>query len=310
MAKRLKIEKTYSFIILVLFSYQANSQSKIIFSRSLGGLNTGETLDLMIYDTQTKKTSLLLKGSVSRRGEHDAVTSPDNSKIIFNTYRFNGWKLGVGDFHDGAISNVKKLTNRSNYEYNPKYSPNGLKVAYQEYNWGTGDSDIFITDKNGNNAIHFIKSKGPDHCPDWTNDNKSIVFASAKEDNFNIFIKLINDNISKKLTENSGDNFAPSVSKISNKIAFLSSKSRKIELCVMDIDGNNLKNLTPNLKTDTFKSEGYWAYKTSWSPDGKQIVFSVLINGDFELFIVNNDGTGLTQITDNSDTDITPFWMN
>jgi len=45
-----------------------------------------------------------------------------------------------------------------------------------------------------------------------------------------------------------------------------------------------------------------------WSPDGMQIVFNTMMNGNLELFIVDADGANLTQITINKDTDMTPFW--
>ena len=297
----------------------ANSQAteaspKIIFSKSSGALNTGDTLRLMIYDPANKTTKLLLKGTVKGRGEYNAATSPDNSKIVFHTYRYSGWKLGIGDFKNGKITNVKRLTNRPNYEYNAKFSPDGQKIAYQEYSWSSGDTDIFIADKNGKNATHFIKSKGGDRTPDWTKDSKSIVFTSGRENNYDIYIKSVVDKSIKNLTNSDALDFAPSTSKAANKIAFLSGREGKINLFVMNIDGSNLINLTSNLKTDDFKfkdfqKSGGWAYATSWSPDGKQIVFNSMVKGTLELFIVNSDGSELTRITNNNDSDIGPYWM-
>ena len=38
-------------------------------------------------------------------------------------------------------------------------------------------------------------------------------------------------------------------------------------------------------------------YDPVWSPDGKSIVFTSERNGSADLFRVNSDGTGLTQLT-------------
>lgn len=297
-------------VFFIICSLSAHSQSKILFSRSSGGLNTGGTLDLMMYDPVKKTTKLLLKGTVNRRGEYNPVTSPDKKKIIFNTYKFSGWKLGVGDFKDNKVSNIKKFTSRSNYEYCAKYSPDGLKIAYQEYSWGKRASSIYISDKNGDNAKLFFESKISDQGLDWTLDNKSIVFTSPKDNKLAVYLRSLDGKLMKMLSIKGTNCFASSTSKTENRIAFLSDKDGEIDLYIRNLDGSGLKNLTSNLKTTKESEDSFWAYKTSWSPDGKKIVFNVKVDGDFELFIINVDGTNLTQITKNKDTDITPFWTN
>jgi len=290
-------------------------QSKIIFSRNSGDLNTGGTLDLMIYDVQSKETKLLLKGTVSRRGEYNATTSPDNSKIIFNTYRYRGWKLGIADFKGNKINDVKRLTDRPNYEYNAIYAPDGEHMVYQEFNWDTDDAELFIANKQGKQAKKFTNYKSDTRTPCWSKDGKHIVFTSKQGWNYDILIKPINGGEATNLTDAWSASFAPSTSKIENKIAYLSDKGGSVNLYVMNIDGSDIKNLTSNFKSDPFKLDrfgksGAWAYKTSWSPNGKQIVFNFMYKGNLELFIVDKDGANLTQITKNKDTDITPFWMN
>ncbi|WP_169301362.1 TolB family protein [Pontimicrobium aquaticum] len=256
------------------------------------------------------ETKLLLKGSINRRGEYGAITSPDNLKIIFNTYRFSGWKLGIGDFDGKNISNIKKLTNRKNYEYCAQYSPDGSKIAYVEYDWSVRESDIYIADKNGKNGKYFFKTGISDQNIDWTRDSESIVFTLKKNKSLSIYIKSLNGGKAKKIVSHLANDFAPSTSKLEDKIAFLSDKEGKIHLFVVNTDGSNLKNLTPTLESSDGDENGIWPYKTSWSPDGKKIVFNVIINGDLEIFIVNSDGTELTQITNNNDTDMTPYWLN
>ncbi|WP_271769482.1 TolB family protein [Aquimarina algiphila] len=298
------------FILLFSLTLYGNAQSKIIFSRSLGGLNTGETPGIMMYDTETKSTKLLLKGTVPRRGEYNAVTSLDDSKIIFNTYRFSGWKLGIADFKNGKIHNVKKLTNRSNYEYNAMFSPDGVHIVYQEYNWNTRNANLFIADINGKNVKQLTKALGSHRTPDWSKDSKQIVFASRRDQYYNIYSKGSDGMHLKRLTDDTSHHFASSTSRKEDRIAFLSNRKGQIHLYVMDLQGKNMMNLTPKLKTDDFKTKECWAYKTSWSADGKQIVFNIMLEGNLELFIINSDGSGLEQITHNNDTDMTPYWMN
>lgn len=307
-----KLALTVSFFLV---SINAFAKEKIIYAFNPGDINTGGTLDLKIYDPETQQTEILVKGSVARRGEYNPAPSPDGSKLLFNTYRFSGWKLGIANYQNGKIGPVSRLTDRQNYEYNAKFSPDGLHTAYQEYNWSTNDTDIFIADKNGKNAVHFIHSKGSDNTPDWTYDNKSIVFASERTGNFEIYIKPVNGGDAKPLTHNDAIDFAPSTSKKNDTIAFLSDRDCFVNLYVMDQNGNNLTNLTESFSSDhvsgnSFDEKNYWAYKTDWSPSDNKIVFTLMYKGNLEIFTVNKDGTDLVQITNNNDTDMTPAWIS
>lgn len=118
-----------SLFITFTLNFNCYSQSKLVFAKSKGKLNTGGTPNLMIYDVDTKKTELLYKGAVKGRGEYSAAFSPNGSKIIVNTYQFGGWKLGIADYINGKIGKFKKFTSKSTYEYNAKWSNDGAFVA-------------------------------------------------------------------------------------------------------------------------------------------------------------------------------------
>jgi Tol biopolymer transport system component len=49
-------------------------------------------------------------------------------------------------------------------------------------------------------------------------------------------------------------------------------------------------------------------YKPAWSPDGQRIAFASRRDGDEEIFVMNADGTGVTQITHNDVADTDPAW--
>jgi TolB protein len=45
-----------------------------------------------------------------------------------------------------------------------------------------------------------------------------------------------------------------------------------------------------------------------WSPDGTRIAFSAVVNGRPDLFIMNADGSGLSNITHHPSGDAAPSW--
>lgn len=227
------------FLLVMAVSFLQNgySQSKIVFSRSLGALNSGGTPDLMIFDLASKETNLIFKGSVRGRGEYSASISPDKSKIIVNTYNFSGWKLGIADYNNGEIVEFKRFTSRTNYEYSAKWSHDGNYVAYQEFNWNTGDTEIFIVDKFGENPKQITKSAGGDRTPVWSRDDQAIIFTSGRVNAYDIYLKtFVNGNIVNLSNNPFSNDFAPSTSTKENSIAFLSDREGSVNLYLMNYE--------------------------------------------------------------------------
>jgi Tol biopolymer transport system component len=46
-----------------------------------------------------------------------------------------------------------------------------------------------------------------------------------------------------------------------------------------------------------------------WSPDGSKIVFWSLKSGNEEIYIMNADGSGVTQLTNQTAVDSQPAWQ-
>src|SRR6267143_2117956 len=60
------------------------------------------------------------------------------------------------------------------------------------------------------------------------------------------------------------------------------------DLLVMDPDGSNVQTLLDDPATDQ---------SPAVSPDGSRIAFSSNRDGDFDIYVMNRDGTGLVHVT-------------
>jgi Tol biopolymer transport system component len=90
------------------------------------------------------------------------------------------------------------------------------------------------------------------------------------------------------------------------RIAFISNRDYLFSLYVMDADGSNARLVTSNPLEPS---------EPAWSPDGEKIAFSAgikitigMTKPSAHIYVINVDGSGLTQLTRGSGSNGTPAW--
>lgn len=82
-------------------------------------------------------------------------------------------------------------------------------------------------------------------------------------------------------------------------LSFLTTRDGNFEVYSMDASGRNVKNLTNNSALD------FWS---SWSPDGKQILFYSNRDGNNEIYVMDADGNNQRNISNHPSNDYLPAW--
>ena len=75
-----------------------------------------------------------------------------------------------------------------------KISPKGDKIAF------TYKGDIYVVDAEGGKATQLTTSASYDYCPIWSNDGKTIAFASDRNGNFDIYTVPVDGGVAKRVT--------------------------------------------------------------------------------------------------------------
>jgi Tol biopolymer transport system component len=185
-------------------------------------------------------------------------------------------------------------------------------ILYSRINL-SGNRDIYIMNTDGTGRKAVSATIADETEPSWSPNYTRLVFSKKKKgaaaDQLNGLWTIGWDGSSPvRVTTDSTDR-AASWGK-TNRIAFHSTRDNPLgtanEIYTINPDGTGLVRLTNNPADDR---------DPAWSPDGTKIVFASNRSpytrgfvGHMHLWVMNADGTGLTQLTTGTDNESQPAW--
>jgi Tol biopolymer transport system component len=213
-------------------------------------------------------------------------------------------------------TNLQNLTNSPFIESSPAWSPDGRRIAYTSKDLNKSvASDVFIIDEDGKNVFNLTDDPAynlnaltgepaNDGDPAWSPDGTQLAIYSDRDGYTNIWVLKSDGTDAVNITRNRSDeevDYTPTWSPDGGKIAFISISGGVSDLMVVNVDGTSLDFLTFDASKD---------YDPAWSPDGTKIVFAKSDDGEKRsIWVINQDGTGATQLTNNPDEDcFGPSW--
>jgi Tol biopolymer transport system component len=221
---------------------------------------------------------------------------------------------------DADGTNQTNLTNTPDTnEGQPAWSPDGTKIAFT----GPGDlnedgsgglDDIYVMDADGTNQTNLTDTPDDlEYQPSWAPSGAQITFVreipgEIISEQSDIFVMDANGQTpATPLTQTDANEREPDWSPDGTKIAFAGVRNQGWEIVTMDPNGQNEAILTG----DSFDGEDRGP---DWSPDSTMVVFQKSDNsggsgGDpWEIWAVNRDGSGDTNLTNHPSDDMGPSW--
>jgi dipeptidyl aminopeptidase/acylaminoacyl peptidase len=193
-------------------------------------------------------------------------------------------------------SDVKQITNDSQSNWEPTWSPNAARLAFSSFR-PAADYNIWTALANGTGQTNITTDSGRDECPDWSPDGLWIAYESEDPPTWDREIHIIRPNGKRDqaLTENTVADQNPDWSPDSLKIAYDSAN----QIHVMNADGSGDMAVTTG---------GTYNIEPSWSPDGTMMAFASGRDANSEIYIMNADGSGQVRLTDHPADDRDPDW--
>jgi hypothetical protein len=183
------------------------------------------------------------------------------------------------------------------------------QIAFTSYR--DGNFELYVMNADGSEQTRLTNNPAEDSEPTWSPDGKHIAFYSNRDGNYEIYVMNADGSEQTRLTDNTAGDYAPVWSPDGNRIAFSSDRDGNDEIYVINADGSELTRLTNSLAGDVV---------TAWSPDGNHIAFQSVrddpslstcmsdFNCNYEIYVMNADGSEQTRLTNNAANDLSPDW--
>jgi WD40 repeat protein len=284
-------------LIVVVYGIAPDGSQKMVACSSLGPalVEPGSQIIPTPVEDCTRRVATSLQGSWLA-----FTASKNNNSDIY--------LLDVEAVLQGATSALTiRLTTDPATDFDPTWSPDGTRIAFRSQR--DGNDEIYIMNLDGTCQTNVTNDPADDWSPAWSPDGTQIAFAHFFDGNAYSDIAVINVDGTglKRITTSSGE--YPAWSPDGSRIAFSSARAGNYDIFVMNADGSAQTQLTTDPAYDM---------SPAWSPDGTQIAFDtqrdsfppkeVGIGPEFEIHIINADGSGDTRLTKNSDEDRFPTW--
>jgi TolB protein len=254
------------------------------------------TIEFRLYDVMAKKlvTSKRFLGREKdlRRYAHSfsdevlrALTGEKGvftSKIVYVSTQTGNKELFMMDW-DGH--NPQQLTSNRSINLSPDISPDGREVIFTSYK--RGNPDLYKRALSSSVEVPVSSRKGLNITGAWSPNGSKIALALSKDGNTEIYTVARDGSAPNRLTVSHAANVSPAWSPDGNRIVFVSDRFGKPLLFSMDANGGNL---------GRFGNGGGYTVNPAWSPKGDRLAFA-RIAGGFQIFVINADGSGETQLT-------------
>ena len=246
-------------------------------------------------------------------GPGSATWSPDGSELIYSM-QGSLWRQKVGS------REARQLTSGPGYAYQPDWSPDGRHVAFARY--AADAIQLELLDLSTGEARPLLADGAVNVEPSWSPDGKRLAFVSSSfEGRWHIFIASLKPDATLdtvvRITEDrlsplpryyygAYDQYlSPSWSSDGRELILVSNRGH-----IWGSGGFWRTEARPGAEPRELRfEETTWKARPDWSPDGKRVVYSSYLGGQWhQLWLMTAEGGDPFQLTYGKGDATAPRW--
>ncbi len=271
---------------------------KIVFSYTPGDL---ETVHFGLYLMNADGSDRKQVTSPEETHAMQPAWSPERCRIAYQSVGPSGLEDIYVITADGK--SVRRLTTDPSWDVSPDWSPDGTRISFRSGR--DGYRNLYVMDADGSNVQQVTNYQDIGMSwQDWSPMGDEIAFSydSTPDDGIPPRIFGIHPDGTglRQLVGFNGENSAvePAWSPDGKKLYFVSNQTGLLEIWEINVDGSGLR------KVSNWNYDVVYTHSLHVSPDGTQLAFFGVGLELYdptkyyqEIFVVNVDGSGLTDIT-------------
>ncbi len=203
---------------------------------------------------------------------------------------------GTWDIHmiDSDGFGQQRLTHQNALVFSPSFAPDGEALAYQ-YQSNAGDrSEIHVMDLDSGRTRTVAGGSTLHLTPGFAPDGSRILFARSTSGGTEIFEVDREGGSARPLTSTAaGDALGPSMAPDGRRFAFTASAVGAPQIYVQDGAGSR-----PRLVSRFVRGADSYATSADWNPRDERIVYQSRVQGQFQIVVVNADGSEMRLLTE------------
>jgi TolB protein len=219
-----------------------------------------------------------------------------HTQIAFVSDRSGSKEIYVMDY-DGT--NQHPITANGSISIAPSWSPVDDRIAYTV--WRPGPQ-IAIASAVGQRHSFAQVTGITNNIPSWSPDGKSVVYASRRDGNSEIYLTDADGRNPRRLTTSPAIDTSPVFNPATGRtIAFTSDRTGTQQIHTMNADGTDVQRIT---------EEGGDAENPAYSPDGRLLAFAwnKPRSGGYDIYIYDTATRKFSQLTSNAGNNENPTW--
>ncbi len=257
-------------------------------------------------------------GSEVFQNVSERVSWSDQGRIAFASFGGNGLLYVYSINEQGrALTLLTQSDNDDDLNdeggRQPDYSPDGTTIVLSARRGQTPAlylMDAERGDRDGVTAVTNPGGTGSDSEPNYHPDGTRIVYTSSRRDG-NADIRIVNTDGSgdAAVIETDAEEHWAAVSPDGTMLAYQSDAAGVTDIWVKDISALGTGGYDPTDRgTNLTAASPFRSEAPAWSPDGTKIAFHTNRNGDFDIFMMNADGSEQVAVTADARSDGYPVF--